>query len=141
MGKYTSLARSLRDEPERTELRVDKGSTPKNTCVNINNIDQNTVSNPPAEPSGTITTLRPTTLTTLISGEKDETDEKAPVICIHNADPAACAVCSGYVRWLIEDDARLSAAQSNPEDTRRRYRESVDTVVTPSPDENPAAEE
>jgi hypothetical protein len=129
MGKFTSLARTLRSEPEGAKPGEDKGSSRKNICVNINNNDKGIDSNPPAESSGSVTTLRPTTLTTLIPGENDENDgngEKAPVICIHNVGPEACAVCSGYVRWLIEDDARLSAAQSNPEDTRRRYRETLE---------------
>jgi hypothetical protein len=133
VGKYTSLARTLRDEPEKAESREDKGSTQKNTFVNMNNIDKSIDSYPPAEPSGTVTTLRPTTLTTLISDERDETSEKALVICIHNVHPDACAVCSGYVRWLIEDDARLSAAQSNPEATRRRYRETLEGRAWPGP--------
>jgi len=126
MGKYTSLARTLRDGPERAKPQEDKGSSQKKEYVNISYNDKRIDSNPPVEPTGTVTTLRPTTLTTLILNEKDETDEKALVICIHNVDPEACAVCSGYVRWLIEDDARLSAARSNPEATRRRYRETLE---------------
>ena len=45
------------------------------------------------------------------------------IVSIHNLNPEVCAVCSGYVRWLIEDDARIAAAQSNPKTTRQRYRE------------------
>jgi hypothetical protein len=126
MGKYTSLARTLRDKPEHAKSREDKGSSQNNTCVNITNIEKSIDSNPTDESSGSVTTLRHTTLTTLIPDEKDEIDEKAPVICIHNVDQEICAVCSGYVRWLIEDDARLSAARSNPETTRRRYQETIE---------------
>ena len=122
MGKYTSLARTLRDEPEEADFGEGKGSTQKNTYVNINTNDKTTDSNPPAESSGTVTTLRPTTLTTLIESEKDE---KRSVVCIHSLEPDACAVCSGYVRWLIEDESRISAARSNPEAMRRRYRASL----------------
>src|SRR5215208_4956040 len=126
MGKYTSLARTHRDEPEDAKSREDKGSSQNNMCVNIYNIDKSIDSNLVDEPSGSVTTLRPTTLTTLIPDERDEIDEKALVICIHNVDWETCAVCSGYVRWLIEDDARLSAARSNPEATRRRYQETIE---------------
>ena len=94
--------------------------------MSIYNIDKSIDSNLVDEPSGSVTTLRPTTLTTLIPDERDEIDEKALVICIHNVDWETCAVCSGYVRWLIEDDARLSAARSNPEATRRRYQETIE---------------
>jgi hypothetical protein len=132
MGKYTSLARTLRRESEATQPGEDKGSSQKNTYVNINNNDNTIGSNPPAESSGSVTTLRPTTLTTLILDEKDETDEKASVVCIHNVEPEECAVCSGYVRWLIEDDTRFAQAKANPEAMRQRYREIADAAATPS---------
>ena len=122
MGKYTSLARTLRDEPEETNSGESKGSIQKNTYVNINTNDKRIDSNSLAESSRTVTTLRPTTLTTLIESEKDE---KRRVVCIHSLEPDACAVCSGYVRWLIEDESRISAARSNPEAMRRRYRASL----------------
>jgi len=125
MDKYTSLARTLRDGPEATQPGEDKGSSQKKTCVNINNNDKTIDSNPPFESSGSVTTLRPTTLTTLILAEKDETDEKASVVCIHNVEPEECAVCSGYVRWLIEGDGRLRRATANPEETRREFWRSV----------------
>jgi hypothetical protein len=125
MGKYTSLARTLRDRPEATQPGEDKGSSEKNTCVNIDNKDKTIDSNPSAESSGSVTTLRPTTLTTLNLDEKDETDEKASVVCIHNVEPEVCAVCSGYVRWLIEDDGRLRRASANPEEARREFWRSV----------------
>lgn len=126
MGKYTSIARTLRNEPEDAESREDKGSSQNNIYVNINNIDKSIDSNLVDKSSGSITTLRPTTLTTLIPDERDEIDEKALVICIHNVDQETCAVCSGYVRWLLEEDARLSAARSNPEATRRQYRKTLE---------------
>jgi hypothetical protein len=123
MGKYTSLARTLRNELVEAKSREDKGSSQKNTYVNINNTDKSIDSSPLVEPSVTVTTPRPTTLTTLIPDEKGE---KAPVICIHRLTQDECAVCSGYVRWLIEDDARISAARSNPEAARRWHREMLE---------------
>lgn len=126
MGKYTSIARTLRNEPEDAESSEDKGSNQDNIYVNINNIDESIDSNLVDKSSGSITTLRPTILTTLIPDERDEIDEKALVICIHNVDQETCAVCSGYVRWLLEEDARLSAARSNPEATRRQYRKTLE---------------
>jgi hypothetical protein len=128
MGKYTSLARALRNEPEGAASSKDKGSSQKNTYVNIHDIGKSIDSNLANEASGSAATLRPTTLTTLILDEKGETDEKPLVVCIHNVGPEECAVCSGYVRWLIEDDVRLSAARSNPEATRERYRETIEEV-------------
>jgi hypothetical protein len=125
MGKYTSLARTLRREPEGAKPEEDKGSSQKNTCVNINNNDKTVDSNPPAGSSGSVATIRPTTLTTLILDEKDETDEKTSVVCIHNVEPEECAVCSGYVRWLIEGEGRLRRATANPEEARREFRRSV----------------
>jgi hypothetical protein len=122
VGKYTSLARALRDEPEKRDFGKDKGDSQRNTNININKKDKRIDSNPSTNSRGSVTTLRPTTLTTLIPIEKDE---RAPVVCIHNMAPSKCALCSGYVRWLIEDDARISAAQNNPEATRQRYREIV----------------
>ena len=119
MGKYTSLARTLRDEPEEATRGMDKGSSIRYRYVNIYNIDKDIDSNPSAQSSETVTTLRPTTLTTLIEDEKDET--RNTVVCIHNVEPEACAVCSGYVRWLIEDEPRLQRARANPEQTRREF--------------------
>lgn len=87
------------------------------------------------------TTLRPTTLTTLIENEAAEevwtavpagrryTDlarkESPPVRCIHNMAPDDCAVCRGYARWLIEDEDRLRRAQANPDAARREFWRSV----------------
>jgi hypothetical protein len=122
MGKYTSLARTLRREPEGGKPKEDKGSSQKNTCVNINNNDEIIGSNPLAGSSGSVTTIRPTTLTTLTLDEKDET---AGVVCIHNVEPEQCAVCSGYVRWLIEGEGRLRRATANPEEARREFWRSV----------------
>ena len=63
------------------------------------------------------TSLRPTTLTTLIAGE----DEKRDVPCIHGTPQDACAVCSGYARWLAADGERLRRAQADPEAVRREF--------------------
>ncbi len=125
MGKYTSLARALREEPEEATFEKDKGSAQRNTYVNINSKDKSINSNSTVGSSGIVTTLRPTTLTTLKNEAQSEKAEKARVICIHELEPEECAVCSGYVRWLIEDEARLRAAHRNPERMRRRYRESL----------------
>ena len=122
MGKYTSLARTLRDGSEEANFGEGKGSTQKNTYVNINNNDKRTDSNPPTGPAGSVTTLRPTTLTTFIESEKDEA---RGVVCIHSLEHDACAVCSGYVRWLIEDEVRIVAARGNPEAARRQYRKTL----------------
>jgi len=38
-----------------------------------------------------------------LSGGFEEGDNNS-VVCIHELDPAACKVCSGYVRRLIESE-------------------------------------
>jgi hypothetical protein len=45
--------------------------------------------------------------------------------CIHRATVDKCAVCSGYVRWLIADEDRLRVSQANPETARRMYWQEV----------------
>jgi hypothetical protein len=42
--------------------------------------------------------------------------------CIHEVPPDDCAVCNGYVRWLIaRGNTRLAEARTNPEVARHRY--------------------
>ncbi len=45
----------------------------------------------------------------------------AVIRCIHGLTEEECAVCSGYVRWLIADEARLREESRDPEAVRRRY--------------------
>ena len=45
----------------------------------------------------------------------------AVIRCIHRLTEDSCAVCSGYVRWLIANERSLRHAQANPEATRREY--------------------
>jgi hypothetical protein len=47
--------------------------------------------------------------------------ERVALLCIHNTEPDKCAVCSGYVRWLIEDEGRLRRAEASPEEVRREF--------------------
>jgi len=52
----------------------------------------------------------------------------AAVQCIHELAPSSCGLCSGYARWLIEDEgseARLRWTRANPEAARREFRRSV----------------
>jgi hypothetical protein len=121
VGKYTSLARSFRDE-EPLSLEEEKKSIQRNTYVNINRKEYIEDSNSLVSATSGDTTLRPTTLTTLIGDEKDE---KRTVTCIHGISPSACGVCSGYSRWLIEDESRLRRAQVRPEEVRREFWRSV----------------
>ncbi len=141
MGKYTSLARKI----EETKPQ-EGGSSPTDDIlnVNINNIHSNRVSGldkaTPARPKDTLqrslsvempqgnassgkqtrkvagnrtTNLRTTNLTNLT--------ESSSVRCIHGTTEERCAVCSGYVRWLIADEDRLRRAQSNPVAVRREF--------------------
>ena len=47
----------------------------------------------------------------------------AVIRCIHRLTEDSCAVCSGYVRWLMANEGRLGRAQAKPEATRREYEE------------------
>ncbi len=65
----------------------------------------------------------------------------ADIRCIHRLPSKECAVCSGYVRWLIADEERVRRAQNNPEAVRREFwraesaedRQAVDEMVTQTP--------
>jgi len=86
------------------------------------------------------TTLRPTTLTTLIEGEEvwiatppdphrytKLARKYAAERCIHELPLDRCAVCNGYARWLVAGgEERLSEARSSPESTRRLYWRLID---------------
>jgi hypothetical protein len=135
MGKYTDLARVLGDTPQEV------GGVDNNKSVNINNISKAISSNSVALPAEKVTNLRTTNLTNL-SGEevwiasapkprytnligKSGPLAGAAVPCIHGMTRDACAVCSGYARWLIEDEGRLRRAQASPEKVRREFWRSV----------------
>jgi hypothetical protein len=105
MGKYTSLARQLRDE-EHNKGFLDSKS------VKINGIDIDTNSNAPDRLGSGDTPLRPYAVNAVIQ-------------CIHSRKAEACGVCSGYARWLIEDESRLRRARANPEAARREFWRSV----------------
>jgi hypothetical protein len=105
MGKYTSLARKV-EESRPQKNAVDRGlnNTYKHSMV----VDTGGNTAAPLSESGT--NLRTTNLTNLTE-----------VPCIHGHAEDACAVCSGYVRWLAEDEDRLRAAQTNPGAVRREF--------------------
>jgi hypothetical protein len=48
-------------------------------------------------------------------------DGVAVTRCIHGTTSDKCAVCSGYARWLITDEARIRRAEANPEAVRREF--------------------
>ena len=107
MGKYTSLARQL-EEP---------GAQKKGVSTRIDNtykhsIVVDTKSSSVAQPSDDATPLRPYAVNAVIP-------------CIHRLASDDCAVCSGYIRWLIADEDRFRRAQSNPESVRREFWRSV----------------
>lgn len=85
-----------------------------------------------------VTRLRSTNLTNLTEGEEvwalvapdthrytslSRKEGGAPVAlrCIHDTNPDACGVCSGYARWLIADEGRLRRAQADPDGVRREF--------------------
>ena len=101
MGKYTSLAHQLRDEEHNKEVLDNKS-------VKINSIDIDSDGNPTGRPRNKATPLRPYAVNAVIQ-------------CIHGIRTSACGVCSGYARWLAEDDDRLRRAQTRPEEVRREF--------------------
>lgn len=141
MGKYTSLARRVEEvEPQ----RVVEHSTANILSVNIVNIHSNrdrVIDKPPSDlPKDTLqgspsvemsqegassskgtaeaaenrpTNLRTTNLTNLTGS--------ASVRCLHRMSSDKCAVCNGYVRWLVADEGRMRRAQANPEAVRREF--------------------
>ena len=59
-------------------------------------------------------------------GEESETSERrsgeVSLRCLHGTTVSACALCSGYARWLIAGgDARIAEARRNPEAARRAF--------------------
>ena len=127
MGKYTSLARSFRDDeqPEVEAHEAFEGCIVGKDIYVYSLNEQKIDKEPPSRgklPKNSSTILRTTNLTNLKPAERDE----KRVICLHQLDQDVCAVCSGYARWLIGGDTRLRAAQADPEGMRRRYRETLD---------------
>ena len=105
MGKYTNLARQLKDEEHNKEVLDNKS-------VKINNISIDTGSNTPDRPAAEATPLRPYAVNAVIQ-------------CIHSMKPSTCGVCSGYARWLGEDEGRLRRARMRPEEARREFWRSI----------------
>jgi hypothetical protein len=117
MGKYTSLAWKV-EEPETQEKCVNK--TLDNTCKHT--ILISTASNPVSSAPEGVTNLRTTNLTNLTVAVPLFTyTGEAPVTCVHETTVERCAVCNGFVRWLIADDARMSRARVDPEGVRREF--------------------
>lgn len=94
MGKYTSLAR-LPEEPRPQK----KGVVPMIDNTYKHSILIETDKNSVDSPSDSATPLRPYAVNAVIR-------------CIHRLPSEACAVCSGYVRWLIADEERVRRAQN-----------------------------
>jgi hypothetical protein len=121
MGKYTSLARKI-EETEPQESFVDKGET--NSYKHSTLIDINNAPVPPSEEG--VTNLRTTKLTNLIGPRRPNLrGDDVQVTCIHETTVYRCAVCSGFVRWLIADDRRMRRAEVDPEVVRRDFWQAV----------------
>ncbi len=134
MGEYTSLFQRL-EEP-----RPQKEGVGNSTNVNINDIHKNIeggidkpiVGQPEPMLQGFSSVDMPQGVA---SGGKGEAERRAKsatplrpyavnavVRCIHDNAPDACAVCSGYVRWLSAGgDGRVAEAQRDPEAARRAF--------------------
>jgi len=104
MGKYTSLANKIRSRKPRL-MEEEK----KNRVI-VKVVPEDTKSGGVDSIESTAPTLRHTTLTTFSAR------------CLHGLAEDVCAVCSGYVRWLIAGgDARINRAFKDPEGMRREY--------------------
>lgn len=116
MGKYTSLARRTGErEPQVFFVNNLSNNTYKHTIV----VD--TGSNASTPSSTRDTSLRTTNLTNLTKPAVG----LSVVRCIHRLASDDCAVCSGYVRWLLTDEDRMRRVQAKPEAVRREFWRSV----------------
>ncbi len=112
MGKYTSLARKAEEtEPQKKVVVNNLDNVYKHSIL----ID--TANNTAATLPDSDTNLRTTNLTNLTN----QAASPSVVRCIHRMASDECAVCSGYVRWLMADEGRLRRAQANPEGVRREF--------------------
>ncbi len=123
MGRYTELARKYKEDEPQEEGRTSVGG---NTYVNINNNLNKREASPPENKPSRRTNLRTTKFTNLNPPASVDLSQQpyasgSSVRCIHSMTPDRCAVCSGYVRWLRTDEARLARAQRDPEAARREF--------------------
>lgn len=81
------------------------------------------INSTPVPPSYEVNTnLRTTKITNLIDPTPPNLRAGDPdVTCIHETTVDRCAVCSGFVRWVIADDARMNRAQVDPEAVRQEF--------------------
>lgn len=136
MGKYTSLIHKV----EETEPQGRGGvGRPDINNVNIDNIHNNidiAIDTPTtARPKYTLQGSSPVEMSQdVASGGKGKAERpknhdtplrpyavNAVIRCIHGMASDECAVCIGYVDWLIADEDRLRRARANPEAARREF--------------------
>jgi hypothetical protein len=116
VGKYTNLARKKKEEkPQEKLIDTNYINTYKHSIL------LDTTSSPDVPPPRSDTNLRTTNLTNLI----EPADPPSVAPCMHRVGADECAVCSGYVRWLIEDEARVLRARHSPTAVRREFGESA----------------
>jgi len=145
MGKYTSLARKEQEKEPQREVPT---PTANILSVNIDNIHSNrdsTISKPISDrPKDTLQGFSPVEMLQDVASGLNHRGEGCEigatnlrttnltnlteVPCIHGTTEDRCAVCSGYVRWLVADEGRLRAAQNNPEIVRREFWRSLKGV-------------
>jgi len=112
MGKYTNLVRKKEEtKPQKKPLDTNFDNTYKHSIL----VETHSNAGTPF-PEGD-TNLRTTNLTNLTL----PAEGSSVVPCIHRLASDKCAVCSGYVRWLIEDEARVLRARHDPEAVRREF--------------------
>ena len=125
MGRYLDLARQTIEET--------LGALPS-TSTNSKNDNTASYASQEAEPVPLIVdgseksaiSERTSELRSSLAGER----------CIHKLPPDKCAVCSGYVRWLIAGgEPRLAEACRNPKVARHRYWRLRDGGLTEEPRE------
>ncbi len=143
MDKYTNLVRKIEEtEPQKKDVVNNLDNTYKHSIL-IGTANNTTTTLPDND-----TNLRTTNLTNLteqagVTSVDTPSDVATPlrpyavnavIRCIHGTTEERCALCSGYVRWLIADEERLRRAQNNPEAARREFwRQAVDETVVQIP--------
>lgn len=112
MGRYLDLAR------ESTEgglvSSFSSSSNPKKESNKRYNVKEDTPTKPRIRSSEKSELSE-------ISTQPEVKAALSVVQCIHRLASDECAVCSGYVRWLIADEDRLRRMQGDPEAVRREF--------------------
>ena len=150
MGKYTALARKYRDNRPQERGAASSINTFNVNMASIYSSRDNTLSKPTSDTpeqalEGSFSVESSQTYASCgeevgeqgneltnyeikefhvpneFNPSSQRSEEGEVVSCIHGTTKDKCAVCSGYVRWLIADEERLRRAQSDSDGVRREF--------------------